>query len=72
MNIPTAEEFLDIKFPNYEDLDNGNIWVNIEETMIEFAKLHVNAALKTVHRNFQAPEEDLEFTINSYPLENIK
>jgi hypothetical protein len=42
----TADELLDKKYPKFEDLDRGNIWANIEETMIEFAKLHVEAALK--------------------------
>lgn len=64
MNIPTAEEL-------HREFMNKSNW-SIEELMIEFAKPHVEAALKAAHRNFQAPKEDLEFTMNSYPLENIK
>ena len=40
-NMITAEDFLNKEFPEFEDLDNDNIWLNIEESMIEFAKLHV-------------------------------
>jgi len=39
---------------------------------IEFAKLHVQEALKAAHRNMQLPDEDLEFTLDSYSLEKIK
>jgi len=45
-NVITAEEFVENKYPFFEDLDSGNIWVNIDNLMIEFAKLHVEAALK--------------------------
>ena len=30
------------------------------------------AILEAAHRNMQLPVEDLEFTINAYPLNNIK
>lgn len=50
-NMITAEDYLEKKFPEFEDLDNGNIWNNIEEAMIEFAKLHVEAALKEASEN---------------------
>jgi hypothetical protein len=40
--------------------------------MIEFAKLHVEAALKKAHQQMQLPNEDLEFTLSAYPSENIK
>ena len=78
--IPTAEELLDNKFPEFEHLDNGNIWVNIENIMIEFAKLHVEAALKNAA--LEAHTRDIPYTddvevdedsiLMSYPLENIK
>lgn len=45
---------------------------DIEDCLIEFAKYHVKNALKAAHRNMQLPEEDLEFTLNSYSEENIK
>lgn len=81
--ISTAEKFLEKKFPEFEDLDNGHIWVNIENTMIEFAKLHVDAALKqaahqsTCYNKSKFPGDinwvvDIESILESYPLENIK
>lgn len=42
------------------------------EMMIEFAKLHVEQALKAAHRNAQFPEEDLDYTLRAYPLTEIK
>lgn len=42
------------------------------EWRIEFTKYHVQLALKAAHRNMQLPEEDLEFTLSSYNLNNIK
>jgi len=52
-------------------LDISHIWTD-EELMIEFAKLHVEAALKKAHQQMQLPNEDLEFTLSAYPSENIK
>ena len=43
MNIPTAEEFL--------QNSNKTTFDAIEKTMIEFAKLHVQAALKAADDN---------------------
>lgn len=40
--------------------------------MIGFAKLHVEIALYRAHSNMQLPPEDLGFTLQSYPLDNIK
>ncbi len=45
---------------------------SFKKAMIEFAKLHVTKALTSAHINMQLPIEDLEFTLNSYPLTNIK
>ena len=45
--------------------------LKIRQSLIEFAKLHVKEALKQVHANFQLPEEDLDFTLNAYQLDNI-
>jgi len=75
--IPTAEEYFDKKYPDFEALDSGNIWVNIEESMIEFAKLHVEAALEAAANEYY-PRDKANFElvaerfINAYPLENIK
>ena len=66
----TAEELLNKKYTNYH-------WV--KEAMIEFAKMHVESALKA---KIEAMEEHMNggysldeidsFTYNAYPLENIK
>ena len=70
--LPTAEEFLsDIK----------NIIYSQEEMMIEFAKLHVDAALKKAaqkayYRDFSGyirrSDENRDSILNAYPLTNIK
>jgi hypothetical protein len=74
--IPTAEEFL----PKNE---NGIYSRNeVEKAMIEFAKLHVEAALKDVEQKLNTALDDhlmleenvcsiLE-NINSYSLDKIK
>lgn len=70
--IPTAQEFA---WSNNLDFKNALAEMNYQEVynlMIEFAKLHVTKALTSAHINMQLPIEDLEFTLNSYPLENIK
>lgn len=63
--IPSAVEFLQSFTTNPDD-------DTIYKAMIEFAKLHVEAALKAAHSNMQLPEEDLEFTLDSYPVDKIK
>lgn len=63
-----AEEFL-LKENLPTDILSGD---DISYAMIEFAKLHVKAALEAVHSNMQLPEEDLEFTLDAYPETNIK
>jgi hypothetical protein len=49
-----------------------NILEYILKERREYAQIHVKAALKAAHRNFQAPEEDIEFTLSAYPKENIQ
>jgi hypothetical protein len=81
--IPTAKEFLNTQ-KNYTEnlsvlpLDTSKI---IKQNMIEFARLHVEAALKEVLENIPclssstdiASYEEVEETVlNAYPLENIK
>ena len=71
--IMTAEELAKSKCPSYdrnpiEYLTNGDLYV----LMREFAQLHVDLALRRAHSNMQLPLEDLEFTLESYPLTNIK
>ena len=74
--IPTATKFLDEKG---KYLLNGD--VDITRTMIEFAKLHVEAALKAASENVETKwveytdhdyEIDKESILNSYPSTNIK
>lgn len=75
-NIPTAEELMQSK--NGDDYTH---WEEIHDMMIEFAKLHVKAALKEASENvpgfgsstdipdWKEVEKEL---LNSYPLDNIK
>jgi len=76
--IPTAEEFCKSFKPT------GKTWQeNFHQTMIEFAKFHVEAALKAVSEidfdnvGYQDVANDYQEAtsmaiINSYPLTNIK
>lgn len=67
----TAEEFLDSRYPEFNHLDSGNIWVNIENLMIDFAKLHTEQAIlkaATYAESYKAEQSIL----NAYPLELIK
>jgi len=73
MNIPTAEEFLLLK----DSPNTGLFW---NEILIEFAKLHVEAALKAASKNadtYYDHDEGSNFVnestiLNAYPLTNIK
>lgn len=77
MNILTAEEFLEEM-----DKDNDDLNSIIERAMIEFAKMHVEAALKEAAYNAEisdydehmqfAPNIDENSILNAYPLTNIK
>lgn len=79
--IPTAEEFL----KQFELGNTGKIDIeDSEEAIIEFAKLHVEAALKEasnksyteiVHTGRQFGTQtrvNKNSILNAYPLENIK
>lgn len=78
--IPTAEKFLELKkYPLFNDY--GGLGVDYcKKAMIEFAKLHVEAALKRAYNNqgmswtnSTNEESKIElFMKNSYPLSNIK
>jgi hypothetical protein len=76
--IPTAEEFFR-KNIDYV-LSENDCKEDVENAMIEFAKLHVEAALKAAGENAHTKDvpytEDTEVDkgsiLNSYPLENIK
>ena len=76
--IPTSEEFLR-KNIDYV-LSENDCKEDVEKAMIEFAKLHVEAALKAAM--YKADEKELSSMqvndyyrgqiLNSYPLEKIK
>jgi len=86
--IPTAEEIM-INIANehsyetwgelmYDTHEHSQI-LYTKETMIEFAKLHVEAALKAAYNNIEYTTVDSsvpyvveESILNSYPLTNIK
>ena len=78
--IPTAKELIETDYYHLH-LDTDSICLgSIETAMIEFAKLHVEAALKEAM--YKADTKELssmevndhyrEEILNSYPLENIK
>jgi hypothetical protein len=83
MNIPTAEEFLeDFDYGNQE-LGNDINYPMVERCMIEFARLHVAAALHEAADNSEIKavdadmygviwEVDVNTILNAYPLTKIK
>jgi hypothetical protein len=70
--IPTAEEFL----KQYELGNTGKIdSEDSKEMLLEFAKLHVEAALKAaseIKRSYKSNFLISQDILNSYPLINIK
>lgn len=80
MSVPTAEEFLKSKgLFNDKSIRLSNIGMTTSEAMIEFAKMHVTAALKEVIDNIEvsiggdgSPLFSITSILNSYPLENIR
>ena len=81
MIIPTAEEFL-LKDSEYLQLKNKfpKLDSAIQEVMVEFAKLHVQAAIKECIESAPSGSstdavsyEDVVYALTDcYPLENIK
>ena len=73
--ITTAEEFLD-NFLNKNAIpwspEIDKVYGCINTAMIEFAKLHVEAALKAQQSYFNKYTQLDEGYENAYPLENIK
>jgi hypothetical protein len=65
--IPTAEEFLLLM--KDEDFTLSKSGLKVSKMMIEFAKLHVTAALKEA---WSIEYNTLEEFNNCYPLTNIK
>jgi hypothetical protein len=71
--IPSAEQFLlDIVIDNNNsfDLNNYRITSDVTKAMIEFAKLHVKAALEAADK--EVPLHCSEGVLNCYPESNIK
>lgn len=63
-NIPTAEEFLkqDPMF-EVEPLElYEDIWRAVKENMIDFAKLHVEAALKEAAEKAKTKKKEIPYT----------
>lgn len=88
MSLPTANEKLKSTFYNgsFIEIHSGDADY-IMEIMIEFARLHVEEALKQASENFKMKfkvdiaelhmnddwtEVDKSSILNAYPLENIK
>ena len=77
MNIPTAEEFLEnYRFKAGEHIGNSDYDL-MAKYAIDFAKLHVEAALKNcLDKYHHSIKEGYDFgsseIMNSYPLTNIK
>ena len=67
--IPTAEEFLIINDDKDFRLSMSGTYVS--EMMIEFAKLHVEAALKEASEKFDH-YSNKNAILGSYSLDNIK
>ena len=88
MNIPTAEEFIkQNKNLNYSTIKGSNPHLSvlpfIEADLIEFAKLHVKAALQTASEEAIAKEDPKDYgtgkiwvdeksILTAYPLTNIE
>ena len=89
MSVPTAEEVIDkmVKFASVNDTINCTVY-SLSQVMIEFAKLHVTAALKEASEKATVTPIDHEeisegsfrpiwgvdddSILNSYPLDKIK
>jgi len=67
-NIPTAEEFMT---DEYQIKHYGTILLKPGQAAIEFAKLHVEAALKEASEDANM-ENDYYQALQVYPLTNIK
>ena len=85
--IPTAKDYISKNLTDF--WEGGKAQYNgedVEKTMIEFAKLHVEAALKQASEEAKITYDysgntgseycdefvDKDSILNSYPLENIK
>lgn len=79
-NMITAKEFLKSKGCEFNTYDIGKCFDGVEiKDVIEFAKLHVEAALKAASEKVEwngytlaGVEIDKDSILDAYPLENIK
>ena len=72
--IPTAEEFLATS-DEFEVIETRKQEEVVTKAMIEFAKLHVEAALKEAKNSLKdgyVTPQDEQDILNAYPLTNIK
>ena len=77
-DLPTAEEIIAkiVKFESTNDTIECTVY-SLSQLMIEFAKMHVTAALKNASekisdKNGKYIMPNKEFILISYPLEKIK
>jgi len=73
MAAPTAEEFFrnSLVQSSIDEYGNYSIY-DIQEAMIEFAKLHVEEALKATNKYvFEASSINENLILNAYPLNLI-
>ena len=68
--ILTAKEFIQ----NYIEENNHDSNIDVEDALIEFAKMHVEAALKEAEKSIKIglSQKAKDLILNSYPLTNIK
>ena len=83
MEIPTSRELFD-KYACTSWLEPDGFIVSVdresfEKALLEFAKLHVQAALEAAIENLEYTDQDSSISyvvessiLNAYPLENIK
>ena len=72
-NIPTAEQVMKSHYNMDKDEDGNQVyygWI-VEDAMIEFAKMHVEAALKEASEKFDH-YSNKNAILGSYSLDNIK
>jgi len=82
MKIQTAEEFIKKNLIDYWEGGKAQYtWADVERAMKEFAKLHVESALKQASKKATVIRDEEFYTIshvnknsilNAYPLTNIK
>lgn len=73
-NIQTVDELKSLinKHVGYAEQEIYDAIDEFNNSRVEFAKFHVKEALKAAHLKHQLPIEDLKFTMEAYPLTNIK